>query len=134
MLIGSVATGSGDFLTTSLHERCPGVVAHGVIANAVLTGRWWREVPGWIAVVLILIFGLAAAFIDARLQLDLVQCDHPDIGRQLSADQRSGAVRRDDADRTDRRAGVGDGGGVACVQLGEDFEVETYLASCTKTM
>jgi CHASE2 domain-containing sensor protein/class 3 adenylate cyclase len=68
VLIGSVATANGDLHTTSLHERCPGVVINGVIANAVITGRWWHEAPGWVAVVLILMLGLGAAFIDARLR------------------------------------------------------------------
>ncbi len=68
VLIGSVATGGGDDHVTILHERCPGVVAHGVIANAVITGRWWREVPGWFAILMILFCGLSAAYIDARLR------------------------------------------------------------------
>jgi CHASE2 domain-containing sensor protein len=67
VLIGSVYTANGDVIGTPLHERCPGVVAQGVIANAVIIGRWWREAPLWVGLVLIAVFGLLAAFLDARL-------------------------------------------------------------------
>ena len=68
VLIGSVLTGNGeDMTTTPLHERCPGMVAQGVIANAVITGRWWKEAPQWVGLLLIVLFGLLAAFVDARL-------------------------------------------------------------------
>jgi serine/threonine protein kinase/class 3 adenylate cyclase len=67
VLIGAVYDANGDVVNTPLQERSPGVVAQGVIANAVMIGRWWREAPLWVGIVLIALFGLFAAFIDARV-------------------------------------------------------------------
>jgi serine phosphatase RsbU (regulator of sigma subunit)/CHASE2 domain-containing sensor protein len=61
VLIGWTATGAADVVTTSLHARCPGVVVHGVIANAVLTGNWWRTAPLWIAPAFTILLGLLTA-------------------------------------------------------------------------
>src|SRR5688500_900324 len=61
VLIGWTATGATDVVTTSLHARCPGVVVHGVIANAVLTGNWWRTAPLWIAPAFTILLGLLTA-------------------------------------------------------------------------
>ena len=61
VLIGWTATGAADVVTTSLHARCPGVVVHGVIANAVLTGNWWRTAPLWIAPAFTIVLGLLTA-------------------------------------------------------------------------
>src|SRR5947208_16352235 len=61
VLIGAIATGAKDDVTTSLHARCPGVVVHGVIANAVLTGQWWTRAPEWVAAMIAIALGLAAA-------------------------------------------------------------------------
>lgn len=61
VLIGWTATGAADMVTTSLHARCPGVVVHGVIANAVLTGQWWKNAPAWIGMLTTLLIGLGTA-------------------------------------------------------------------------
>jgi serine phosphatase RsbU (regulator of sigma subunit) len=61
VLIGWTATGSTDMVSTSLHSRCPGVVVHGVIANAVLTGDWWHRAPSWIGPLLTAGLGLLTA-------------------------------------------------------------------------
>ena len=61
VLIGWTATGAADVVTTSLHARCPGVVVHGVIANAVLTANWWRTAPLWIAPAFTILLGLLTA-------------------------------------------------------------------------
>ncbi len=61
VLIGWTATSAVDFVTTSLHARCPGVVVHGAIANAVVTGQWWRTVPFWVTGMLTLILGVFIA-------------------------------------------------------------------------
>ncbi len=66
-LIGWTATGTADEVATSLHARCPGVVVHGVIANAVVTGHWWRESPPWLLLLLILFLGLITSAINAAL-------------------------------------------------------------------
>lgn len=66
VLIGWTATGRADFVTTPLHARCPGVVVHGVIANAVLTGEWWRTAPLWLGPLLTLLLGLGTALTVAR--------------------------------------------------------------------
>jgi hypothetical protein len=61
VLIGFTATGFLDQVATSLHSHAPGVVVHGVIANAVLTGRWWRMAPPWVTIWLTLFLGLITA-------------------------------------------------------------------------
>lgn len=61
VLIGWTATSAVDFVTTSLHARCPGVVVHGAIANAVVTGQWWRTAPFWITGLLTILLGLFIA-------------------------------------------------------------------------
>jgi CHASE2 domain-containing sensor protein len=61
ILVGFTATGLTDQVSTSLHLHCPGVVVHGVIANAVLTGRWWRVAPPWVTILLTILFGVTTA-------------------------------------------------------------------------
>jgi CHASE2 domain-containing sensor protein len=61
VLIGWTATGATDRVTTSIHPYCPGVVVHGVIANAVITGNWWRTAPAWIAPMFTIALGLLTA-------------------------------------------------------------------------
>ncbi|MGD0767298.1 MAG: SpoIIE family protein phosphatase [Tepidisphaeraceae bacterium] len=68
VLIGFTATGFQDQVSTSLHLHCPGVVVHGVIVNAVLTGNWWRMAPAWVTVLLTILFGMAAAAVQGRFQ------------------------------------------------------------------
>jgi CHASE2 domain-containing sensor protein len=67
-LIGYTATGFQDQVTTSLHLRCPGVVVHGVIVNAILTGNWWKVPPFWVTGLLTIIFGMAAATLQGRFK------------------------------------------------------------------
>ncbi|HEX4054870.1 MAG TPA: SpoIIE family protein phosphatase [Tepidisphaeraceae bacterium] len=66
ILVGFTATGFQDQVSTSLHLHCPGVVVHGVIANAVLTGHWWHVAPTWVAVLLTIILGVGAATLQGR--------------------------------------------------------------------
>jgi CHASE2 domain-containing sensor protein len=61
VLVGFTATGFEDKVSTSLHVSCPGVIVHGVIANAVLTGVWWHITPPWITILLTVVFGIATA-------------------------------------------------------------------------
>jgi CHASE2 domain-containing sensor protein len=68
VLVGFTATGFQDQVSTSLHLHCPGVVVHGVIVNAVLTGNWWRMAPAWITVLITIVFGMAAAAVQGRFQ------------------------------------------------------------------
>ena len=66
VLVGFTATGLTDFVSTSLHLHCPGVVVHGVIVNAILTNYWWTSAPRWFAVLLTILFGMSAAAIQGR--------------------------------------------------------------------
>src|SRR5581483_5606436 len=61
------ATGRTDVLPTSLHAQCPGVVAHGVIFNAILTNHFWRPAPGWLAPIVTVVMGFLAALIAGRI-------------------------------------------------------------------
>src|SRR5439155_4251663 len=58
-LIGWTAVGSiADVIPTSLHSQCPGVVAHGVIFNAIMTRDFWRRPPAWVTPVITALMGL----------------------------------------------------------------------------
>src|SRR6185437_9384213 len=58
VLIGFTASASADKVPTSLHALCPGVVLHGAIVNAILTGNMWRVVPHYQVYLIIAIMGL----------------------------------------------------------------------------
>jgi hypothetical protein len=60
ILIGPMATSLGDLWRTPLHVECPGVVMHGVIFNAIVTGYFWRAWPLWLNLTAVLCMGLAA--------------------------------------------------------------------------
>lgn len=61
VLVGWTATGViADFLPTSLHPRCPGVVLHGVVFNQVMTGEVWRTTPQWVTLLATLGVGVLA--------------------------------------------------------------------------
>jgi class 3 adenylate cyclase/CHASE2 domain-containing sensor protein len=67
VLVGWVATAAvADFVPTSLHEKCPGVVVHGVVYNAIMTGEMWRRAPGWTAGASAGLLGLITAFAAGR--------------------------------------------------------------------
>jgi CHASE2 domain-containing sensor protein/class 3 adenylate cyclase len=58
VLVGWTATGvAADFLPTSLHPRCPGVVLHGVVFNQLVTGEVWRTLPPWATLLITLLVG-----------------------------------------------------------------------------
>jgi class 3 adenylate cyclase len=62
VLVGWIATGTiTDFISTSLHPQCPGVVAHGVILNAILTGEFWRPISPPINYLITFIAGVLTA-------------------------------------------------------------------------
>ncbi len=67
VLLGWTATATAaDFVPTSLHAECPGVVVHGVIFNAIMTGDVWRRAGPWTAAVMTCLMGLLAAVATAR--------------------------------------------------------------------
>jgi class 3 adenylate cyclase/CHASE2 domain-containing sensor protein len=57
VLVGACATGM-DIKATSIHPAAPGVITHGTIVNAILTGRMWREEPRWVTMLITLAAGL----------------------------------------------------------------------------
>jgi class 3 adenylate cyclase/CHASE2 domain-containing sensor protein len=62
ILIGWTATGAAaDFVPTPLHAKCPGVVVHGAVFNAIMTGHFWRQTPKWVVGIFTLLLGLATA-------------------------------------------------------------------------
>jgi class 3 adenylate cyclase/CHASE2 domain-containing sensor protein len=68
VLIGSTASsGAYDLKPSPLHEKCPGIVIHGVIANGILTGELWRAAPLWIRHLITLFMGLATTALVLRL-------------------------------------------------------------------
>ncbi len=68
VLIGWTATASlSDKVPTPLHSDCPGVVIHGVIYNAIMTGHFWRRVPNWVNALVTVGAGLIATLFASRL-------------------------------------------------------------------
>jgi serine phosphatase RsbU (regulator of sigma subunit)/CHASE2 domain-containing sensor protein len=68
VLIGWTTTAQvADIVPTSLHAEVPGVIAHGVIFNAILTNNFWHRVPAWVDVLMILLLGLGATFLATQL-------------------------------------------------------------------
>jgi class 3 adenylate cyclase len=58
-MMGWIASGMiADYVPTSLHPRCPGVVAHGVIFNAIMTNNFWRRVPQFVTLLITASLGL----------------------------------------------------------------------------
>jgi CHASE2 domain-containing sensor protein/class 3 adenylate cyclase len=58
IFLGGTGTGHVDVVPTSIHVACPGVVVHGAIFNAILTGKMWRVAPRYWAFVIIAFIGL----------------------------------------------------------------------------
>jgi class 3 adenylate cyclase len=68
VLIGYIAVGLiADRVPTSLYASCPGVVAHGTIFNAIMTGNYWHAAPQWLTVSIMGLLGLLTTGISARL-------------------------------------------------------------------
>lgn len=63
-LIGWTATAAiADFVPTSLHAKCPGVVVHGVIYNGIMTGDLWRPTAAWFDPTVVIGLGLMTTII-----------------------------------------------------------------------
>ncbi len=61
VLMGWTATGAiADFVPTSVDPKAPGVIAHGAVFNAIMTGDVWRSPPPWVLPILTLVMGLIA--------------------------------------------------------------------------
>ena len=66
VLIGWTATGAiADFVTTSLHARCPGVVVHGALVNGMISGHLWAPAPVWASPLLTLVIGILVTALTA---------------------------------------------------------------------
>ncbi len=57
VLIGWTATGKNDMVPTSLHSKCPGVMVHGTVFNAIMTGNFVRVAPLWVTLLCVLGIG-----------------------------------------------------------------------------
>lgn len=68
VFVGWVATGTMDIVPTSLHARCPGVVVHGVIVNAILNEYFLKSAPRWATILLTLLFGLLSTALTSRME------------------------------------------------------------------
>lgn len=69
VLIGWAATAMvADQKPTSIHAVAPGVLVHGTIVNALLTGHTWRTWPHWATALVTLALGLLMAFLVAVLR------------------------------------------------------------------
>ena len=67
-LIGWTATAAiADFVPTSLHAKCPGVVVHGVIYNGIMTGDVWQPVSMWFDPLTLILLGLLTTVVVSSL-------------------------------------------------------------------
>jgi class 3 adenylate cyclase len=68
VFVGMTATGtSADVVHTPLGPTTPGVVAHAVVADMVISGRRIRLAPGWADWTLALLLGLLCTALSARM-------------------------------------------------------------------
>lgn len=68
VVIGWTGTAAiADFVQTPLHHKCPGVVVHGAIFNAILTGESWTRSPMAVNIAVVVIMGLIATALVATL-------------------------------------------------------------------
>ena len=58
VLVGSTATAALDARPTSLNPQTPGVLIHGAVFNALMTGQAWRYVPPWVTALITVALGL----------------------------------------------------------------------------
>jgi class 3 adenylate cyclase/CHASE2 domain-containing sensor protein len=58
VMIGWAATGQTDFRPTAIQPSCPGVVIHGQVFNAIMTGEFWRHAPRWVTALITIVLGL----------------------------------------------------------------------------
>jgi class 3 adenylate cyclase/CHASE2 domain-containing sensor protein len=68
VLIGWAATSQvADTVPTPLHAKCPGVVIHGTIFNAIMTGRFLTRLPPWGNLAITALCGLVTTVLASRL-------------------------------------------------------------------
>jgi class 3 adenylate cyclase len=67
LFMGGTATGHTDMFPTALHAICPGVVVHGAVCNAILTGKMWRVAPPYVTILLTAAMGLACGVLATYL-------------------------------------------------------------------
>ncbi|HET6247671.1 MAG TPA: CHASE2 domain-containing protein [Tepidisphaeraceae bacterium] len=67
VFVGGTATGIADIVPTALHTRCPGVVIHGAVFNAIMTRKLWRVAPRYITIMIMILFAIIAGVMVIRL-------------------------------------------------------------------
>ena len=67
ILLGGTATALGDEDPTPIHPKCPGVVIHGVVFDAIYGNHFWQTAPPWITLVITLLAGFSITWIVMRL-------------------------------------------------------------------
>jgi len=67
VFLGGTGTGHVDVVPTPLHVACPGVVVHGAIFNAILTGKMWRVAPPYWAYLIVVLVGFLTGIIASAL-------------------------------------------------------------------
>ena len=70
-LVGQMSTGAADMVATPVdgpaNPRSPGVLVHSAVAETILSGQFVRELSPWLAASLLVLAGLLAAAVSARL-------------------------------------------------------------------
>ncbi|MDB5173570.1 MAG: hypothetical protein JWN51_2343 [Phycisphaerales bacterium] len=67
LFMGGTATGHTDMYPTALHPVCPGVVVHGAVCNAILTGKMWRVAPPYVTLLITAAVGIACGLFASAL-------------------------------------------------------------------
>lgn len=68
VFVGWSASGNfGDFYSTAADRRTPGVVAHGVVANSIITSYVVTRAPRWVGALMALVLGVIATFVTRRV-------------------------------------------------------------------
>jgi class 3 adenylate cyclase/CHASE2 domain-containing sensor protein len=66
VLVGWTAAGFVDNHPTPMENETPGVVVHGAVFNAIMTGQFLYRAPTWAAMLFTVFVGLAASFAASR--------------------------------------------------------------------
>jgi CHASE2 domain-containing sensor protein len=68
VLVGWIATGTTDYVPTSIHRACPGVVVRGMAVGGILTGELWRVAPWWLDFLVTIALAAVMIFIAAKVR------------------------------------------------------------------
>ena len=74
VILGWSGSSALDEVQTPLHPKSPGMVIHAAMFNGIVTGAFWRPVPAWVTILIILgmALGLTSYLIDAQVPMHML--------------------------------------------------------------